>query len=72
MVFMRDPSRIYTVLKYLAEIWTERPNIRFCQLIDNIFYFIRAKRIDPFYVKDEEFMKLASEAIEFWSSSSKE
>lgn len=72
MVFMRDPYRIYTVMRYLSEIWAERPDVRFCQLIDNIFYFIRAKGIDPFYVEDEEFMKLASEAIEFWSIPSKD
>ena len=50
---MRDPKRINRILKLIKKIWNENPNLRFCQLIDNV---LRLEE-DIFYIEDEDFEK---------------
>jgi uncharacterized protein YihD (DUF1040 family) len=44
---MRSPQRIPKTLKKLEKIWKRNPELRFMQLIANIF------KDDPYYVEDD-------------------
>ena len=53
---MRDPKRIDEFCNRLATIWkTECPDWRFGQLISNV---LGTSRIDPFFLEEDEMMKL--------------
>lgn len=54
---MRDPRRIYSFCNELANIWaTECPDLRFGQLVENVFAEIRDKDKDPFYFEEDEML----------------
>lgn len=50
---MRDPKRIPKVLKEIEKSWSKYPDLRFCQWL----HFI-TKLDDPFYLEDDELIKL--------------
>lgn len=56
---MRDPERIKIFCNELADIWeTKCPDWRFGQLVGNVF---RASNHDPFFVEEDEMMKMIKE-----------
>ena len=52
---MRDINRIDPLLAKLGEFWKQYPDMRFGQLIINIF---RDLGKDPWYMEEEEWMEL--------------
>jgi uncharacterized protein YihD (DUF1040 family) len=55
---MRDPNRIRNILDKLQEIWERYPDLRFGQLIMNLF-----KDYELFYMEDEELMQEIEDLI---------
>lgn len=54
---MRDPSRIYKFCNELAKVWSENaPDMRFGQLMTNIFNTMQAQGRDPFFSEEDEIM----------------
>lgn len=54
---MRDPSRIYKFCNELAKTWSENaPDMRFGQLMTNIFNAMQAQGYDPFFPEEDEMM----------------
>lgn len=49
---MRNPDRIYDVMETLTKGWTQVPDWRFGQLIENIKRYIGTD--DIFYIEDED------------------
>lgn len=47
---MRDPNRIPEFLAELERVWSAQPDLRFGQLVVNLF------GDDPFYIEDEDAM----------------
>lgn len=60
-LFMRDKDRINIILLKLKRIWEENPDLRFGQLISNIYSELGYS--DPFYVEDTELDNYLDEAI---------
>lgn len=54
---MRNPERIDTFIDAVKEIWKEAPDLRFGQLVSNLYFGLGR---DIFYVEDDEFEKLLS------------
>ena len=62
---MRSDKRIEPFLKELGEIWkTEFPDWRFSQLIVNII----REYGDPFYLEEDQFLKLVKDCVKKWKS----
>ena len=53
----QDERRIKVVLRLIEELWRKTPDLRFCQLIDNITCEIP----DIYHIEDEEFSKMVLE-----------
>jgi len=53
---MRDPNRIDTYCKRLAQLWKIYPDWRFGQLIQNIESIVGSDK-DVYYMEDEELFK---------------
>ncbi len=71
----RDPGRIDAVLSKLREVWMQDPDMRFGQLVYNLYWQIPETKktaeagIDMFYVEDDAFERRLGEAIrEGWKS----
>ena len=47
----RDPDRIPVILQRIEQVWERYPDLRFGQLLLNVF------RSDFYYVEDEEFAR---------------
>lgn len=60
---MRDPNRLYDFYGKLQEAHlTKYPDLRFGQMISNLFLWIsNEKKIDPFFVEEEEMIKYIRE-----------
>ena len=54
---MRDPKRIRKFCNRLATVWELVPDLRFGQLLFNIFVQIKNEGKDPFYVEDNAMIK---------------
>lgn len=52
---MRDPNRIPQILSLLARGWSQMPNIRFGQLIENLKRYIGKE--DIFYIEDDDMIQ---------------
>ena len=52
---MRDPSRIFDIMEELTKGWTQVPDWRFGQLIENLKRYIGT--YDLFYIEDEDMIK---------------
>lgn len=52
---IRNPNRLYEFYRELQEIHiTKYPDLRFGQMISNLFLWItNEKKVDPFFVEDE-------------------
>lgn len=50
---MRDPKRIQPYMNRLSTVWSTLPDLRFGQLMYNVFQYISELGLDPFYVEDE-------------------
>lgn len=61
---MRDPKRIRKFCNRLATAWELVPDLRFGQLLFNIFVQIKNEGKDPFYVEDNAMIKHIEEYIE--------
>lgn len=59
---MRDPKRIPVLLQAIKEVWERHPDLRFCQLVQNI-----TGMNDSFYLEDEEFSRKLIEFDDFIS-----
>ena len=55
---MRNPNRIYKILRLLEVTWHKVPDMRFGQLIENCKTY--AGKDDLFYVEDDEMMQIIS------------
>ena len=71
----RDPGRIDTVLNKLRGVWMQDPDMRFGQLVYNLYWQIPETKktgeagIDMFYVEDDAFERRLGEVIrEGWKS----
>lgn len=63
---MRDINRIQIFLDDFSHYWSLCPDLRFGQLISNIFNYIEAKyNIDPFFVEDDEMGEYIKEYFEY-------
>lgn len=52
---MRDPERIWVFCTMLASYWEANcSDMRFGQLIESLFLFIKSEGKDPFYVEEKE------------------
>jgi len=59
---MRDINRIEPFMKILTEIWLESPDLRFGQLINNMFSYIASD--DMFFPEDYKWL----EAFKKWEN----
>ena len=55
---MRDPKRIEKYLKILEQIWEQYPDLRFTQLILNVF----GNNPADYYIEDEDSIQLLIDA----------
>lgn len=61
---MRDPKRIRKFCNRLATAWELVPDLRFGQLLFNIFAQIKNEGKDPFYLEDDSMIKRIEQYIE--------
>ena len=61
---MRDPKRIRKFCSRLATAWELVPDLRFGQLLFNIFVQIKNDGKDPFYIEDDSMIKRIEQYIE--------
>lgn len=61
---MRDPKRIRKFCNSLATAWELVPDLRFGQLLFNIFVQIKNEGKDPFYLEDDSMIKRIEQYIE--------
>jgi len=55
---MRDPNRIYEVIAEVQRVWAKYPDMRFCQLMDNLLnMYYNETQSDPFYLEDVAFVE---------------
>ena len=71
----RDPARIDAILSKLREVWMRDPDMRFGQLVYNLYWQMPETRkmgmtgIDMFYVEDDAFDLRLDEVIrESWQT----
>lgn len=48
---MRDPKRIKAMLELIEKIWTKHPDLRLCQLLENVSTSIDTSM---YYMEDDE------------------
>ena len=53
---MRDKNRIKPFLESIASLWEQNPDLRFGQLVSNVYSFGGID--DPFYIEDDYTLKL--------------
>ena len=59
---MRDPNRIDNFCRTLAGYWHTVPDLRFGQLISNVFgAYVSKTHRDIFFPEDDEFLKFFEE-----------
>ena len=58
---MRDPKRIEDVCSFVRYVWEMVPDLRFGQLVLNVFSELEAKGKNPFYLEDNEMMDFLEE-----------
>lgn len=60
---MRDPNRLTSLYETLESIHKDNiPDWRFLQFMDNFMNWVKmTKKIDPFFVEDDELLALISE-----------
>lgn len=61
---MRDSKRIRKFCNRLATAWELVPDLRFGQLLFNIFVQIKNEGKDPFYLEDDSMIKRIEQYIE--------
>lgn len=61
---MRDPKRIRKFCNRLATAWELVPDLRFGQLLFNIFVQIKNEGKDQFYLEDDSMIKRIEQYIE--------
>lgn len=62
---MRDPNRIKPFLDRLGKVWKQLPDLRFGQLIENVFETIHQRQgLDCFYVEDDDMIKTIEAAVQ--------
>jgi hypothetical protein len=61
---VRDPKRIRKFCNRLATAWELVPDLRFGQLLFNIFVQIKNEGKDPFYLEDDSMIKRIEQYIE--------
>lgn len=61
---MRDPKRIRKFCNRLATAWELVPDLRFGQLLFNIFVQIKNEGKDPFYLEDDSMIQRIEQYIE--------
>ena len=61
---MRDPKRIRKFCSRLATAWELVPDLRFGQLLFNIFVQIKNEGKDLFYLEDDSMIKRIEQYIE--------
>lgn len=61
---MRDPKRIRKFLNRLADAWELCPDLRFGQLMSNIYAGMQREGKDPFFPEDEEMIAYIEKYVE--------
>lgn len=62
---MRDPERIWVFCTMLASYWEANcVDLRFGQLVESLFLYIRSKGKDPFYLEEAEMQNYIKEFFE--------
>ena len=56
---MRDPNRIYKILRLLEIGWHKVPDMRFGQLIENLKTY--SDKDDLFYIEDDQTTQIISD-----------
>lgn len=54
---MRDPKRIWEFCNRLAAAWNCLPDLRFGQLMSNVFAKMQGDGRDPFFPEEDEMIK---------------
>lgn len=61
---MRDIRRIRKFCNRLATAWELLPDLRFAQLLFNIFERLKGEGKDPFYLEDDSMIEYIEQYIE--------
>lgn len=69
---MRDIRRIDKFCDALKEVWKKYPDLRFGQMMSNIFRQMTAENIDPFFPEDTDMLKYIQTYMDNLTSFSKE
>lgn len=64
---MRDPNRIRKFCDRLAAAWELVPDLRFGQLLSNIFVYTKIESKDPFYLEDDSMIEQIEHYIETYA-----
>lgn len=54
---MRDPKRIESFLERLKKIWQKNPDMRFAQVLGNVYPCSPYDYIDPYFVEDDDYLQ---------------
>ena len=60
---MRDINRIYPTCMGLAEVWTNKPDLRLGQIMSNITEVLKREGKDIFYIEDEQLLERLKEYL---------
>ena len=60
----RDPKRIEIMFDKIRKIWYRYPDLRLGQLLVNVIPVTNPAHYDPFYIEDEDLMKLLDRYLE--------
>ena len=61
---MKDKSRIRGVCGRLAAAWERVPELRFGQLMSNVFLAMQSEGKDPFFPEDDSMIEYIEQYIE--------
>lgn len=64
---MREPKRIRKFCDRLAAAWELAPDLRFGQLLSNIFVHTNGEGKDPFYLEDDSMIEQIEHYIETYA-----
>lgn len=60
----RPLNRQAIILEKLGIIWMKQPDLRFCQMMENILHkMTKVENKDPFYIEDDELIRLLDQTI---------
>jgi hypothetical protein len=54
---MRDPKRMRKILGEIYRIWKKYPDMRYGQLMFNLYYIFDTRSYDHYHVEDSDFLE---------------